>query len=77
MKLYDYIKLPEEEQFNAVWNNGTHVDTFIDGNIKINLYAINNFFVEIYYNAVLNNIVDKKHFKQGELLDKYLNRINL
>jgi hypothetical protein len=77
MKLYDYIILPDEEQFNAVWNNGNHIDTFIDANIKINLYAINDFFVEIYYDAALNKIIDKKHFKHGELLDKYINRLNL
>jgi len=72
MKLYDYIILSEDEQFNAVWNNGTHIDTFIDGDIRINLYAINDFFVEIYYQAALNKIIEKKHFKQGHLLDKYL-----
>ena len=72
MKLYDYIILPDDEQFNAIWNNGTHIDTFIAGNIKINLYAINDFFVEIYYDAELNKIIDKKHFKQGHLLNKYL-----
>jgi hypothetical protein len=77
MKLYDYKTLSEDEQFNAVWNDGTYIDTFIHGNIKINLYAINNFFVEIYYDAVLNKIIDKKHFKHGELLDKYLCRFTL
>lgn len=71
MKLYDYIVLPEEEQFNAVWNNGTHIDTFINGNIKINLYALNDFFVEVYYDEKLNKIIDKKHFKHGHLLEKY------
>lgn len=72
MKLYDYICLTENEQFNTIWNNGIHIDTFIDGNIKINLYAINDFFVEIYYDAELNKINEIKHFKQGYLLDKYL-----
>ena len=77
MKLYDYIILSEEEQFNVVWQNGAHVDTFIDENIKINLYAVNDFFVEIYYDGELNKIIYKKHFKQGDLLDKYLNNIKL
>ena len=72
MKLYDYIILSEDEQFNAVWNNGIHIDTFVNGNVKINLYAINDFFVEIYYDTVLNKIIAKKHFKHGHLLDKYL-----
>jgi len=72
LKLYDYIILTDEEQFNAVWDLGKHIDTYIDGNIKINLYAVNEFFVELYYDDELNKIVDKKHFKQGFLLEKYL-----
>ena len=72
LKLYDYVLLTDEEQFNIIWNLGKHIDTYIDDNIRINLYAINEFFVEIYYDVELNKIIDKKHFKQGILLDKYL-----
>ena len=53
------------------------VDQFIKDGIAINLYAINEFFVEVYYDQSNNTILYKKHFKQGELLDKYLNKIKL
>lgn len=77
MNLYEFTKLSEEQQYNTTWAIGTLVDQFIKDGIAINLYAINEFFVEVYYDQSNNKILYKKHFKQGELLDKYLNRINL
>lgn len=77
MKIYEFSRLSEEEQYKTVWNIGKLVDQFINENISINLYAINEFFVEVYYDRDNNKILYKKHFKQGELLDKYLNRIKL
>lgn len=77
MNLYEFSRLSEEEQYNTTWNNGVIVDQFIKDGIAINLYAINEFFVEVYYDQLNNKILYKKHFKQGELLDKYLSRINL
>ena len=77
MNLYDFTRLSEEEQYNTTWEIGALVDQFITDNVIINLYAINEFFVEVYYDQSNNKILYKKHFKQGELLDKYLNRINL
>jgi hypothetical protein len=77
MKLYEFSVLTEEEQYNSIWSLGSHVDTYISNNIAINLYVINDFYVEVYYDSVSNKILYKKHFKQGELLDKYLNKIKL
>lgn len=77
MKLYEFCRLTEAEQYNTVWNIGTLVDQYFKDCIAINLYAINEFFVEIYYDRNTNKILYKKHFKQGELLDKYLNKIKL
>lgn len=77
MNLYEFCRLSETEQYNIVWNLGTHIDTHIKENIAINLYAISEFYVEVYYDRDTNKILYKKHFKQGELLDKYLNRIKL
>ena len=77
MKLYEFSRLTEEEQYNVVWDIGTLVDQYFKGDVVINLYAINEFFVEVYYVRDTNKIIYKKHFKQGELLDKYLNKIKL
>lgn len=77
MYLYEFTRLSDEEQYNITWEQGVLVDQFINDDIAINLYAINEFFVEVHYDQSTNKILYKKHFKQGVLLDKYLNRINL
>jgi hypothetical protein len=77
MKLYEFSRLSAEEQYKTTWEIGVLVDQFIKEGIAINLYAINEFFVEVYYDQQNNKILYKKTFKHGELLDKYLNRIKL
>ncbi len=77
MTLYKYLILSDEEQYTTLWEIGVLVDQFIKDNIAINLYAINEFYVEVYYDQSANKILYKKTFKQGDLLDKYLKRINL
>ena len=73
MTLYEFLILNEENQFQTVWDKGTHIDTVFQNNLRINLYAIDKFFVEIYYDPRSNKIVDKKAFKYGHSLDKYSN----
>jgi len=77
LKLYDFLRLSDEEQYNTTWEIGKLVDQYINDNIAINLYAINEFFIEVYFDRATDNILYKKTFKRGELLDKYLDRIKL
>jgi hypothetical protein len=77
MKLFDFLKLSEEEQYIATWKKGAYVDLYLKDNIAIELYAINTFYVEIYYERNTTELLYKKMFKQGDLLDKYMDRIHL
>lgn len=77
MKLYEFSILSEEEQYNAIWSLGVHVDSYINNNVAINLYVISDFYSEVYYDRNTNKILYKKTFKQGERLDKYLDRIKI
>jgi hypothetical protein len=77
MKLYEFLRLSEVEQYDAVWSFGVHVDTHIEGNVAINLYSINDFYCEVYYDMKTNKILYKQTFKQGERLDKYLDKIKI
>jgi hypothetical protein len=76
MKLFEFLKLSDEDQYIATWKKGAYVDLYLKDNIAITLYAINNFYVEIYYERYTTERLYKKTFKQGELLNKYLDRIN-
>ena len=77
MKLYEFLALSEEEQYNTIWEIGVLVDQFIKDDIVINLYSINDFYCEVYYDIKSNKILYKQTFKQGARLDKYLDRIKI
>jgi hypothetical protein len=72
MKLYQYLMLEEQLQYQTIWEIGKYIETIeIDG-VRFLLYAINDFFVEVQYRVRTNEIIGKNQFKQGEHLDKYL-----
>ena len=71
ISLYEFLVLPDQEQYNIVFNTGEFVDFQIDGNKRFALYAIDMFFVEVEYNNKKNIIVDKKAFVTGVILTKY------
>ncbi|WP_159802320.1 hypothetical protein [Flavobacterium sp. MK4S-17] len=74
MKLGEYKNLNEKEQYTILWNDGILIDSCIEGNVKKLLYAINNFYVELWLNSINNKVIWKLSFKQGKLLEKYLEK---
>jgi len=72
MKIYEFLILPEQERYQAVWDNGKHIDTKAKNGIIYSLYAINDFFVEIHYNQENNEIIGNLPFRRREVLEKYL-----
>jgi hypothetical protein len=74
MKLFEYKRLNDEEQYHILWNDGVLIDACLDGNVKKLLYAIHNFYVELWYHRLTNKVMWKLSFKQGRLLEKYLEK---
>lgn len=77
MKLGEYKNLEEHEQYRILWEEGILIDACIEGDVKKILYAINNFYVELWCHAQTNKILWKLSFKQGRLLEKYLEKYKL
>lgn len=72
MKLSEYMILKEDEQYSILWNEGVLIDACLEGSVKKLLYAIDNFYVELWCHIMTNKIIWKISFKQGKLLEKYL-----
>ena len=77
MTLYEFNLLPEEEQFQYLWNNGKHLHNVNTGNHFAQLYAVDMFFVEVIYNHTTNKIEGLKSFLHGDIMDKYIPIIKL
>lgn len=77
MKLNEYKKLNEQEQYHTLWKEGILIDACMEGEIKKLLYAIHNFYVELWCHCISNKIIWKLSFKQGKLLEKYLDKYTI
>ena len=74
MKLSEYKMLEDREQYRVLWSDGILIDGCIEADVKKLLYAIDNFYVELWYHVFTNKILWKLSFKQGKLLEKYLEK---
>ncbi len=77
MKLHEYKKLDDNEQYRILWEEGVLIDACMHGEVKKLLYALHNFYIELWCHSITNKIVWKLSFKQGKLLEKYLEKYNL
>ena len=76
MTLYDFIKMDEPEQAEAVWD-GVFIAEREYKEDRILLYAVDEFYVEVFYNKVTNAINRFRPFTTVRLLDPYLDNIDL
>lgn len=77
MKLGEYKQLNETEQYRILWEEGVLIDACMEGNNKKLLYAVSNFYVELWCDIITNKINWKLSFKQGKLLEKYLDKYSV
>ncbi|WP_452597111.1 hypothetical protein [Pontimicrobium sp. MEBiC01747] len=77
MTLYEFNMLDTiDEKFQATQDYGIFIDSFVKQDIRYTTYAIDRFFVEVYYDRKTNSISDIQSFKHGSNLDKYAVGIN-
>lgn len=77
MTLKEFNNLDFEEKILAVVDNGIFIDNYVTLNIKMNLYGLDKFYVELVYDGVENKLREVRSFKGGLLLSKYTYHVNL
>ena len=60
-----------DDKLFKIVDEATFLDNYITSNIRINLYSLYNFYVELVYNGEENKIEEIRSFKFGVHLDKY------
>ena len=75
--LYEYNALPEVDKANICWNEGTYLTLRTEGQYKINLYSLYNFFVEMWYDPVENKITKLRTFSSRHQLGDYLDNLDI
>tara|TARA_B100002049_G_C15813438_1_gene263898 strand:- start:23 stop:265 length:243 start_codon:yes stop_codon:yes gene_type:complete len=73
MTLYEFKLLPEQEQYNKLFNEGDFLTYRLRPTSRFALYALEKFFVEVEYDPKNNKIINAVSFISGKKLDKYSN----
>ena len=77
MKLIKFLALAEKQQYEILFDKGVVVAERNGKPVIKKLYSLNTFFVEVHFHFGTEEILCKKVFKEGELLDSYLSEFKL
>ena len=74
IQINDFNNISKEEKVNELWKNGTFLTCRLYGDYVIELYSLNNFFVELWYDDMAGTdklIMQLKCFKDINLIQPY------
>jgi hypothetical protein len=77
MDNYEFNALPIGEQANTTWDQGTFLLSIKKGDCSVNLYWLEKFFVEVYYDKQQQRITRIRSFKTSSQLQPYLRKIDI
>ena len=75
--IYGFIGLSLDEQANYTWQVGTFLHSRKGAGFNSNLYGVEDFYVEVHYDTERNAIVQIMPFNSPDLLQPYLEQIDL
>jgi len=76
LNIYAFIAMTEAEKAGAVWG-GTYLGERFENTTTIQLYGVGDFYVEVFYEPLINRITRFRPFKNDRLLEPYLKNINI
>jgi hypothetical protein len=76
MTVRDFLVLSLNDRAQVLWDCGRYLETIVYYGQTVKLYALNSFFVEVYYSPVTQSI-DKVDVVHEEDLKKYLSQIRI
>lgn len=69
--LYDFLRMSEPEQYEAVWK-GTFLGDRREDDFWVQCYSLGNFYVEVFYDHQTNCVQRLRSFSKIEQLAPYL-----
>ncbi len=75
--IYEYNQLDKDTQLEIALMESEYIMYRLEKEYGFNLYAYNDFYIEVIYDQKKSVIEGVKTFKKGQFLDAYLERINI
>ena len=72
MSLYEFTALSSDQQLAIVWEQGQFLALRDEAGQRIGLYTLGEFFVEVFYDPAMNEIIRHRVFVTDELLLPYV-----
>jgi hypothetical protein len=76
MTIHEFITLDVYEKAETAWA-GTHIADRIDRGDIVQLFLLDNFFVEIFFNHFDNEVITVIPFTSSRLLEPYCEEIDI
>ncbi|HCN83821.1 MAG TPA: hypothetical protein DIT07_09395 [Sphingobacteriaceae bacterium] len=76
MTIHEFIQLDVYEKAEVAWTGIFIADRMDKGDI-VQLYLLDDFFVEIFYNLFDNEIITVRSFTNSHFLEAYCERIDI
>lgn len=77
MTLTEFQELPPERRYEYVLKQGKYMAGRSAGKFTINLYAVDYFFCEVYYDLSLSALGELIPFRNIDGLDPYIHNIQV
>jgi hypothetical protein len=72
-----FNNLSMDEKAWQIWNNATFIHVHEDNTYRYNLFFINTYYVEIWYDIANNDIEKIRAFYTDAILNSYLESIDI
>jgi hypothetical protein len=72
LTLYDFNGMEENGKAEAVFTAGVFIDDRDEPGLKVQLYRLHSFYVEVFYDAKANKITQYRAFKSAGQLAPYI-----
>lgn len=77
MTVHEYNNLSQAEQFEVLYNYGTHISDRADNDYCIILFQLDNFYIELYFHILQNALKKIRSFSNVDFIKPYLEQIDL
>jgi hypothetical protein len=77
LSLQEFASLPVDLQSNYLWDNGSFLINHRDQRYCINLYSLHGYYVEVWYDTLLNQIHAITAFTTSRRLESYVNSVSI
>ena len=77
MNNYQFNLMPTHEQAAYSWMKGSYLMARQCDGLSVNLYHVDQFFVEVWYDPIKNCVDKIRSFKSRKCLEPYLEKIEI